>query len=199
MWKLPQSLLLGLLLAGSRAEAEDFIKEFNWGVQAGATVPTSSDLRITTRGGLSPSLGFHLTWAIDEYHSLRPRLDFWSFGEGKQEVTTPLLQQIETKVQGLNLGLEYVRHFGCRHERWSAGAGAYLIRWSVKSTNRLAFPGGGTVQATGTSDWLRPGLGLLGGCRITRHLQIEARWISSQYGYEDLPAHLGTVGLLWNF
>jgi hypothetical protein len=191
--------MVGLLLAGGRAEAEDFIKEYNWGAQVGAAVPTSRDLRITTRGGLSPSLGIHLTWAIDEYHSLRPRLDFWSFGEDQQEVTTPLVQKIETRVQGLTLGLEYVRHFGSRHERWSAGAGAYLIRWSVKSTNGLTFPGGGIVQATGTSDWLRPGLGLLGGCRITQHLQLEVRWISSRYGYEDLPAHLGTAGLLWNF
>lgn len=199
MRKMPPFLVLGLLLAASRGEAEEYIKVLEFGVQAGATVPASSDLRNTARAGLNPSFGVHATWAIDEYHSLRPRLDFWAFSEGKQEVTAPQSQRIETKVQGLNLGVEYVRHFGCRHERWSAGAGLYLIQWSVKSTNRIAFSGNEIAQASGSSRWVNPGAGLLGCGRISKHLQVEVRWIYSRYGYEDLPASLGTVSLLLNF
>jgi len=197
----PLVVTLCLSLAGLSAGAEELPKELAFGLQAGVAMPTGDDLRITTRPGLHPSLGIHATWIIDEFHSLRPRLDLWTFGTGHQEVSVPQSQRIETTVQGTVLGVDYLRHFGYgrRFERWAAGVGLYAIRWSVKSTNQLAFSGGTTVQAAGTSSWTRPGLGLVGCCRLTPHLQVEARWISSRYGNEDLPANVGTLGLLWHF
>lgn len=197
--KLRQFLALGIFLAGARAGAEDYWREFSFGLQAGAAVPTGDDLRVTTGSAANLCAGIHATWHIDEFHSLRPRLELWAFGRGEQEVALPQAQRIETRVQGIALGTEYLFHPATRRERWSVGAGLYLIRWSVKSTNELSFPDSGTVRASGTSSWLRPGAGLVGCFRLTSHLQVEARWLSSRYGYEDLPARLGTVSLLLNF
>lgn len=190
---------LGLLLVGISAKAVEVPKTLTFGVQAGVTMPTGDDLRITTRSGLNPSFGLHVTWSIDDDQSLRPRLDYWTFGAGHQEISTPQPQRIDTQVRGIALGGDFVHHFGNRRNRWSAGVGAYAIRWSVKSTNQLTFPGGGTVQASGTSSWVRPGVSFLGCGRLTSHLQVEVRWIASSYGYEKLPANLGTLGLLWHF
>jgi hypothetical protein len=192
-------LTLGLSLVGASIEAAEVPKELAFGLQVGVAIPTGNDLGTTTRSGLNPSLGFHATWRIDDDQSLRPRMDLWTFGAGQQEVSVPLMQRIDTKVQGIALGADYVHHFVNRRNRWSAGVGVYAIRWSVKSTNQLTFPDGATVQASGTSSWIRPGVGLLGCCKLTPHLQVEIRWIASRYGYEELPANLGTVGLLWHF
>lgn len=192
-------VVLGLSLGGDQAWSAEPPKALGFGVQAGLAVPAGDDLRITTGSSLSPAIGIHAIWNLNEFHGLRSRLDLWSLSRGHQEVSTPQIQRMDTKVQGLALGGEYLFRPGGHRGRWAAGAGLYLIRWSVESTNELATPTGGTARATGTSHWTREGLGLVASCRLTPRLDVEARWISSHYGYENLPANLGTVGLLWRF
>lgn len=190
---------LGLSTGGARAWATEPQKTLGFGVQAGLAVPAGDDLRITTGSGLSPAIGIHAIWNLNEFHGLRPRLDLWSLSRGHQEVLAPQTQRMDTKVEGIALGVEYLFRPGGHQGRWAAGAGLYLIRWSVESTNELIAPIGEATRATGTSHWTREGLGLVASCRLTPRLDVEARWISSHYGYENLPANLGTVGLLWRF
>ena len=201
MSKAARVVALGGLLAGTGLGAAEMPKTLIVGVQAGLAMPVGPDLRTTTASSLNLGLGVHATWIINGEDELRSRVDVWSFGRRRQEVTTPLVQRIDTKVQGLVLGMEYLFCDGRngRYGRWAAGGGVYLIRWSVDSTNQVVIPAAGTAQASGTSHWTREGLGLVGTYRLTSQLEVEARWISSHYGYENLSADLGTLGLLWHF
>ncbi len=187
------------LIAGHGLMASEWPKDLSLGVQGGLALPTGDDLSITTGSGLSLDVGIHATWALDTSSDLRTRLDLLTFAQGHQDVAAPLVQHLDTRVQGLALGCEYLYRFNGSTGRWGAGAGLYLIRWSVDSTNRVTVAGAGIAQSTGTSHWTREGLGLVGSYRITPRLEAEARWVSSHYGYENLPARLGTLGLLWRF
>jgi hypothetical protein len=199
MNRIQKGLTLCLFLASGALPAADWPGALGYGAQGALVFPNGEDLRITTGSGLSLDLGIHATWTLDTSSELRPRLDLLTFAQGRQDVTTPLVQHLETKVQGLSLGCEYLYRFQGSAGRWGAGAGLYLIRWSVDSTNRVTVAGAGVAQNTGTSHWTREGLGLVGTYRITPHLEGEARWISSHYAYENLPARFGTLGLLWRF
>jgi len=148
---------------------------------------------------MNAAIGIHATWDIDEHQRIRPRLDLWNFGRSHQEVLTPLAQRIETKVQGIAFGGEYLFRPSGLRGRLAAGAGLYAIHWSVNSTNHLAGTAGGTTQASGTSHWTKGGCGLVVSYRLAQKLDVEARWIFSRYGYENLPANLSSFGLLWRF
>jgi len=192
-------LALGLALGSAFAHAEEPQSSWRGGIQAGLAVPAGEDLRITTGPGLNSAFGLHATWDINEFNGLRPRLDVWTFSRGDQDVLIPQPQHLETWVQGTALGADYLYRHGGREGRWAAGAGLYLIRWSVKSTNRLSSPTADTALASGRSHWIREGLGFVVSYRVTPRLDAELHWISSHYGYENLPARMGTVGLLWHF
>ena len=199
MQKGPLSVALVGLLAGISLGALELPKGLTTGLQAGVAVPSGEDLRLTTGSGPHLDLGVHLDWELNGSHGLRPRLDLLSFTQGHQDVSTPLAQHLDTKVQGLSAGCEYLYRVDGREGRWAGGAGLYLIRWSVDSHNQVTALGGASARASGTSRWTREGIGLVGTCRITPRLEAEARWIASHYGYENLPARLGTLGLLWRF
>jgi len=186
----------GLSLTGFAAEALRASDAPRFGVQAGLAVPSGRDLSVTTGSGTGLDLGLHATWELADRHVIRPRVDLWVFTQGHQVVQAPKAQRIDTKVQGLALGGDYLFR---PTNKWAVGAGLYLIRWSVESSNQLSFPGAVKAQATGTSHWNRLGLGLMGTYRLAPRLEAEARCISSQYGYENLPARLCTAGLLWRF
>jgi len=190
---------LGLLFGPVCAQAEELQKAVVGGIQVGLAIPAGVDLRITTGPGLNSAFGMHATWDVNEFHGFRPRLDVWTFSRGDQEALIPQPQHLETWVQGIALGVDYLYRHGGHEGRWAAGAGLYLIRWSVESTNRIGTPTTGTVLVAGNSHWIREGLGLVASYRLTSRLDAEAHWISSHYGYENLPAHLGTVGFLWHF
>jgi len=194
--RLLAATLIGLL-TGNGLLAQGVPTRLGFGVQGGLALPSGDDLQVTAGTGLD--LGLHVSWAINDFNEIRPRLDLMTFAHGHQDMATPLQQHLDTKVQGLSLGCEYLYRFQCSAGRWGAGAGIYFIRWSVDSINRVTVAGAGVAQVTGTSHWTREGLGLVGTYRITPHLEGEARWISSHYGYENLPARLGTLGLLWRF
>jgi len=186
-------------MPGTQSSASDAPKALQLGVQAGFAIPAGDDLRITTGSALNPALGIHLTWEIGESNILRPRLDLWRFTRGYQQVLTPQPQEIRTNVSAFTLGGDYLFRTGGPHGRWSVGAGLYLILWSVKSTNRLSFGEAGEAQASGTSRWTRVGFGPLATYRLGAHVEAEARFVFSRYGYEDLAANLGTVGFLYRF
>jgi len=191
-------MILGLVLAGPRAEAADGPVLIP-GLQAALALPMGEDLRLTTGSGPCPIIGLHATWILDEHQALRPRLDLMFFDRDRQEVAEPLPQRIDTRVQGTALGVEYLYRPQGNEGRWAVGAGLYLIRWSVTSTNRIRVPGSGTTETSGTARWTREGLGLVTTWRLTPRLDLEGRWIASHYGYENLPARLGTIGLLFHF
>ncbi len=201
MMKAALVVALGGFLAGTDLGAAERPKDLSLGVQAGLVLPVAQDLRSTTGSSPILGLGIHATWIINGEDELRPRVDLWSFGRRRQDVETPLAQRIETKVQGLAVGVDYLFSDGRygRYGRWAGGPGVYLIRWSVASSNQVVIPGAGTAQASGTSRWTRAGFGVVGTYRFTPWLEVEARWISSHYGYENLSADLGTLGLLWHF
>ncbi|NTV74249.1 MAG: hypothetical protein HGA66_08580 [Holophaga sp.] len=188
------AVLTGLLAGWTTLGAA----EAPWiGFQAGGAVPVENKLRTTAGAGFQG--GIHLDWNLDSTHALRPRVDFMGFGARKQAVTTPFIQQIDTKVQAMSLGVELLfRHDGPRG-KWAMGPGIYAIRWSVKSTNQLEVPGAGVARLSGTSHWTRAGLGFAVTRRFRPGLELEARWIASHYGYEDLQARVGTVGIIWTF
>ena len=187
------------LLAGISLCALELPKGMTIGLQGGVALPAGDDLKLTTGSGPHLNLGVHLDMELSGFHGLRPRLDLLSFAQGHQEVSMPLAQHLDTRVQGLSAGCEYLYYFEGREGRWAGGAGLYLIRWSVDSHNLVTVPGGDSVQASGTSRWTREGLGLVGTWRVTPRLEAEVRWLASHYGYENLPARLGTLGLLWRF
>ena len=197
--KAPLLAAFGLFLMAPRAVAAPVPGSLSFGFQGGLALARGDDLRVTTGSGLSLELGAHATWDLDGLQALRPRLDLLTFREGHQNVKAPLPQQMDTKVRGLALGGEYLFRPGGRESRWAAGPGLYLVRWSVESINRVTLPSAGTAQASGTSHWTRAGFGLAGTGRLTPHLEAEARWTFSHYGYENLPVSLGTVGLLFRF
>ena len=188
--------LIGLL-AGNGLVAQGMPNQMGFGVHAGLAFPAGDDLRMTAKTGVN--LGVNASWTLGTSSDLRARLDLLSLAEGHQDVVTPLVQHLDTKVQGLSVGCEYLYRLENSGGRWAVGPGIYFIRWSVESTNRVTVTGAGVAQNSGTSHWNRVGLGLLGTYRITRQLEAETRWISSHYGYENLPARFGTLGLLWRF
>lgn len=194
---IPMALVLSM--AGNWAPAQERSGTRSFGLQAALVIPVGDDLRITTGSGPGFALGVHARWDFNEFHGLRPRLDLYTFSRGQQEVVVPQVQRIETKVQGIALGVEYLYRPKGNQGSWAVGGGLYAIRWSVESSNRLDVPVGGTAGAAGTSRWTRAGLGLVSAYRFTPRLEAEVRWISSRYGYENLPANMATAGLLWRF
>ncbi len=188
-------VFLAGLLAGSAALRA---AETPWiGIQAGAAVPVQNQLRTTAGAGFQG--GIHFDWNLDSTHALRPRADFMAFGARNQVVTTPFTQRIDTKVQATCLGVELLFRNDGAHGKWALGPGIYAIRWSVKSTNELEVPDAGVARRSGTSHWTRAGLGFAVTRRFRPGLELEARWIASHYGYEDLQARVGTVGIIWTF
>jgi hypothetical protein len=77
------------------------------------------------------------------------------------------------------------------------GAGVYLIHWRVASTQSLVTADG-SFAPSGTSTWTRTGLGLLAGYRWNRHLGSEVRFQSSHMGYENQPARVWLLEVLWH-
>ena len=195
----PLVIALAGLLAGTSLGALELPKGFSTGVQAGLALPAGDDLKVTTGSGPNLDLGVHLDWELSQFNGLRARVDLLTFSRGHQDVSVPLVQHLDTKVQGFSAGFEDLYHPGGQDDRWAAGAGIHLIRWSVDSTTRVTVPGAGSAQTTGTSHWTREGISLVVTYRITPRLEGEARWLASHYGYENLPARLGTLGLLWHF
>lgn len=188
------AVLIGLLPGSAALRAADA----PWiGVQAGAAAPLGEELRTTAGTGFLG--GLHLDWNLDPTHAVRPRVDFMTFGGRHQSATLPVIQHIDTNVQAVSLGAEFLFRNDGPRGKWALGPGIYAIRWSVKSTNQVDIPGAGTARLSGTSHWTRAALGFAVTRRFRPGLELEARWIASHYGYEDLLARVATVGVNWTF
>ena len=192
-------LLLGLVLAMSSVRAGAGPAEASFGLQAALALPAGNDLKVTTGPGWNPVLGADVTWHPLGTHALRCAIENWDFSGGQQDAQSPLLQRIETRVQAQAVSATYLVRPGGVGRPWAVGVGLYLIRWSVTSSNAVAMPDQGAAFSQGRSRWTREGLGLQVSRRLTYRLDVEARWVSSHYGYQNLPAYLGTVGLHWRF
>ncbi len=188
-------LLLGFAMtAGSfRLAAAD---PWTWGFQAGFVAPLQSDLRVTAGGGVD--LGLHADWGIRRDGALRSRLDFAFFGSRDRTSVAPALwQDLHTRVRNAALGEEYLFRPSLLGGRLDFGAGLYLIRWTVHSTNSLVPPGG-SFTPSGSSSWTRQGLGLLAGYRWNRRMECELRAVASHYGYENQPARFINMNVIWH-
>lgn len=170
-----------------------------WGAQAGLTLPAGSDLTVTTAGGLNPTLGVSADWSWRQGQTLRGRLDFGWFAQGRQTSDTPVLhQEMLTKVRSAGLGADYLFQAPCMGGRWSFGVGLGLIRWTVTSSNRLEQSNGSFVPS-GSSTWTRTAQSLVATYRWNTRLESELRLVSSHYGYENLPTRTASVNVLWHF
>jgi len=192
------ALALGGVLAASGWAAAQ-APAFDWGVQTGLQAPLQGDLRFTTGSGLNPELGLHADWNASPDWSLRTRLDLAWFSSGDQQSTAlPIQQAIHTRVRNGALGEEWLYRPARLGGAWEFGAGLYLVRWTVASTDRLQTADGSFV-ASGSSTWTRAGQGALAGYRWNRHLETELRFLFSHYGYENQPTRVASMNVLWHF
>jgi hypothetical protein len=188
-----------LILATAPTWADSGPPAVSLGLQVGLAMPAGNDLKVTAGSAWKPTLGVDVTWHPLEKHSLRSGIDLWDFSRAEQGTQVPLIQRIDTRVEAQAVSETYLYRPGGTDGPWAVGVGLYLIRWSVTSSNSVAIPGPGTALGQGRSRWTRQGIGLQVSRRLTRQLDAEARWLSSHYGYQNLPAYLGTVGLHWRF
>ena len=193
------TLLLMGLLAGSGLTAADFPAPVAWGVSAGSRAPLPGDLQVTTGAGLAPCLGLYAAWQVLPDQEVRTVGEAgWFEGATRAQASPSLGQTLSTRVSDAALGAEY---FWCPARlggAWELGAGLYLIRWRVASTNQLTTPGG-AFSPSGTSTWTREGLGVLAGRRWNPHLATVAKVQFSHYGTENQPTRLLSLNVLWHF
>ena len=192
----PEPATRAALKAQAKAKASYRRLLAAYGAQMGLVTPTNGGLRLAA-GGPSVALGVHLVWNLPKGLRLRPRLDYTVFaGETRTSTAAPLPQTLNTRVSSLALGADFLVPLG---PRWSVGLAVSELRWSVASTNLVTPTLGGSMTLSGTSHWTRLGLGPVVTFKVSDHLEVEARALSSHYGYENQPANSATVGLLWRF
>ena len=167
-----------------------------YGAQMALVSMSNDGLRIAA-GGPGVALGLHAVWTLPKGLRLRPRLDYTVFGgETRTSSTASLAQVLDTKVSSLALGVDLLYPIGAR---WSVGLALAETRWSVASTNTVTSSLGGSMALAGTSHWVRLAYGPVLTYRFNERLEIEARALSSHYGYQNQPANTAAVGLIWRF
>ena len=167
-----------------------------YGAQMALVSPTNDGLRLAA-GGPGVSLGLHTVWTMPKGLRLRPRLDYTVFaGETRASSAAPLPQTLDTRVSSLALGADLLFPLGTR---WSVGVAVAEVRWSVASANTVNPTLGGSLTLSGTSHWTRLGIGPVLSFRVSDHLEVEGRALSSHYGYQNQPATTAAVSLLWRF
>ncbi len=143
------------------------------------------------------ALGLHGVWNLPRGLRLRPRLDYTVFtAQTRTSTAAPLPQVLETRVSSLALGADFLVPIG---RRWSLGLAVSETRWSVASTNTVTPTIGGSMTLSGTAHWTRLAVGPVLTFRVSDHLEVEGRALSSHYGYQNQPASTVTLGLLWRF
>ena len=167
-----------------------------YGAQLALVSPTNGGLRLAA-GGPSVALGLHGVWNLPRGLRLRPRLDYTVFtAVTRTSTAAPLPQVLETRVSSLALGADFLVPIG---RRWSLGLAVSETRWSVASTNTVTPTIGGSMTLSGTAHWTRLAVGPVLTFQVSDHLTVEARGLSSHYGYQNQPASTAAVGLLWRF
>ena len=167
-----------------------------YGFQATLVFPSNGGLR-TTAGSPSVALGLSGVWSLPKGLRLRPRFDYTVFaGETRSSTAAPLPQVLNTHVSSLALGFDLLVPLGAR---WSLGLAVSEVRWSVASTNTVTSVLGGSTTFSGTSHWTRLALGPVLTFKVSDHIEVEGRALSSHYGYQNQPANTAAVGLVWRF
>ena len=165
---------------------------------SGAFLLPQNDLRQTTGPSPQITVGVHAEALLRGVHQIRPDAEWMYFRQGHQTSSSADRSQVlDTKVRALLFGGEYLYRIGGADKRLSAGGGLYLIRWSVNSVNTITFGSEGTAQASGDSSWWRFGDGFAAAYRLTHKLELQGRWIHSNYGYEHIPINVATLGAGW--
>jgi len=190
------SCLLGALLGlSTAAQAQDL----GLALQADLGLAKGGDLKVTA-SGLPVALGAQANFVVRKDILIKPRLEAWFFGQGRQDLAgAPLAQTIHTKVQAQMAGADVLYRFSGKFAPLALGAGAYLVRWRIASSDTLSDAGGDSFAQSSSSTWTRPGLALAGAWRLSSHLELEARWISSSEGYQKLSNNLLLGGAAWRF
>ena len=172
-----------------------------YGVQASVGLVKGGDLHATAGSGLPLAIGAQADVLVRQDRFLvKPRIEAWFFSQAHQSSAgATLSQQVDTKVQAQMAGADVLYRFAGKAGKLAAGAGLYLVRWSVDSTDRMGDAAGDTLQQSGTSSWVRPGFGLIGTWTCSRHLDLEARWITSNEGYQKPQINLFLGGVAWRF
>lgn len=201
---LASALLLLLMLAGPALSAQssrsldgEVDPRLSYSVRASLLLP-QNDLKLTTGSFPQIAVGAHSEFLLRGVHQIRPTAEWWYFRQGHQSsVDGNRSQIIDTKLQTLVFGGEYLYRIGGPSMRFSAGGGLYLMRWSVDSVDTITFTPGGATQASGNSSWIRFGDGFAATYRLSHRLELEGRWIHSHYGYENIPVNVATLGAGW--
>lgn len=171
----------------------------SFAIRGGFSLP-ENDLRLTTGNFPSFSVGGYGQFLLRGSHQLRPVGEWLYFSTGRQDIqTSSQSQTIRTNVRAVLMGGEYLYRFKGLAQRLSVGGGFYLVRWSVHSVDELQLAAGGNAEASGNSHWNRPGEGPVVSYRISQHLELQGRWIHSNYGYEHIPINVVTLGAGWRF
>jgi len=194
-----RGLFLAGLAFGTSLGAAVPAGDLAWGVGCGLMAPLPSDLRVTTGAGPDLDLGLHADWQVRPGQAVRTVLDAgWYSGAERLHAEPTLAQALATRVSDEALGAEYLWRPARFGGDWELGAGLYLIRWRVASVNQLTTAGG-TFTPSGTSTWIREGLGILAGRWWNPHLETVAKVQLSHYGYENQPTRVASLNVLWQF
>ncbi len=169
--------LATLLAAGCSLVAQDA----RFGIQGQIAIP-QGDLKdaVDSKPGLGA--GVHYTFAFDQ-HVIRPRFDVTFYPEAD-------LGSVETKVNSLALGADYLYFVEGRDRGLYFTAGLSAIRWDVD----VNIPGVGSDSYNTTK------LGVAGGVgyQWTRAFGTELRYVKSSLGH-DASANSFVLGATFRF
>lgn len=169
--------LAALLAAGCSLAAQ----EARFGIHGQVSIP-QGDLKDAVDSKLGLGLGAHGTFAFD-HHVIRPRFDFTFYPEAD-------LGGVETKVNSLALGADYLYFVDGRDRGVYFTAGLSAIRWEVD----VNLPGLGSGSYHTTKLGLAAGLGY----QWTRAIGTELRYVKSSLGH-DVSANSLALGATFRF
>lgn len=169
--------LAALLAAGGILVAQDA----RFGIQGQIAIP-QGDLKDAVDSKLGLGAGVHYTFAFDQ-HVIRPRFDFTFYPEAD-------LGGVETKVNNLALGADYLYFVEGRDQGVYFTGGLSAIRWKVD----VNIPGFGSGSSTTTKLGLAAGVGY----QWTRAIGTELRYVKSSLGH-DVSANNLVLGATFRF
>jgi hypothetical protein len=171
-----------------------------FGVQGGLALP-QGDLALTAGKAVNLTAGLHGDYLFGQGTGrIRTLAEYWAFSGNSQDSNgASFTQHLDTRVHAQVLGVEFGHRVFGPKSPLTVHAGIYLVGWSVASTDTLGLPGAGSTTASGTSRWSRAGAGVGLSCAVSSHLDAQVRWVSTHYGYENLPVGILLAGMVWDF
>lgn len=200
-----RSGMIALMFGGVLAAQVPSGVDLRWSGHA-ALLFSGGDLKDTAGTGPGLSLGVAISQDLPRGLTLRGRFEgirFKTHKSTEQDGThSAYSHTLETGVQGWALGAECLVHPWARVSPVSVGAGLHLVRWTLDVTNTLDMTVGMAtvrIQEKSKPTWNKLGASLFMGYQINRNLGLEARVLSSAYGWEGERVQIGQLGLNWSF